>query len=729
MKESLENDLLLIENLFNKSETKKSMEIIEKILMSSESANILKAKAMIFKGKIFLSKNRLEEALGVTDEYFKNFNLIDELLDIDMLLVKEETLWRESKLDDSYEVLKEISNRLQVLSKEKYDESEILRRQAIVERHIGVIFNHKGNWEKALEFYGKGLETSEKIGDKQLIAFSLNNIGNIYKEQGKFDLAYKTHERCAGIWNDLGNSREIASAITNIGSIYQDKGELDKAMSYYKRSHEVIKTATNITEDEEATSLHTIGTVYLQKGDLDKSLEFYSECKSIWSNALNKRELSGVINNMGEIYRCKGELDKALDYYQQSYDMEKELERFRELATPLHNMGLVYHQKGDYDRALDYLTQAQNNWKESNDMSSIPEGLFALIKLSIDRDERENARKYLTEIQEIASKTSKATTLQLAKLSEGLILKTSKRQRNRYRAQDIFHEIVDEKMVDHEIKARALLNYAETLLYELQTTSDSEVLEEIKTVVIRILEIAKNQNSYLLLAEAYLLQGQLAILELNFDLARSLFTQAQMTADEKGLEKLAITISREYDVLIDKLKLKGIEDQDLSKRLEFTNLEDILSSLSGDRLAVDSVTEPEDPIMFLILNENGITIYSKSFRTEQLLDNQLLGGFLSAIEAFSLEIFSGSIERIKLGEYRLVMQSQDKLKFYYIFKGESYPAIKKISKVITNIKENSLLWEDLNDKSTQVIVSLSSIEKQVLDKEVFNVISRAGILT
>ena len=90
-------------------------------------------------------------------------------------------------------------------------------------------------------------------------------------------------------------------------------------------------------------------------------------------------------------------------------------------------------------------------------------------------------------------------------------------------------QVVEEEVAWHEIKVLALLNLCDLLLRELRISGDREILIEIQQHVHRLQEIAKTQYSHRVLAETYVLQAKLALIDLEVSRARQLLNQAQIS--------------------------------------------------------------------------------------------------------------------------------------------------------------------------------------------------------
>ena len=103
----------------------------------------------------------------------------------------------------------------------------------------------------------------------------------------------------------------------------------------------------------------------------------------------------------------------------------------------------------------------------------------------------------------------------------------------------------------------------------------------------------------------------------------------------------------------------------------------------------------EDPILLIIMDKSGNPYFSHTF-IEDFDHSDLFGSFISAFNTFSSEIFSKSIDRIKIGENLIFIKPVEPFLTCYVSKGQSYLAIKKLNKFSDSIKAKSEIWEELN---------------------------------
>lgn len=81
-------------------------------------------------------------------------------------------------------------------------------------------------------YHNRSLTTHEKYGSKKGIAASLGNIGNIHREKGDYDKALAVFEKGLEVKKKLDDQWGIATSLNNIGLLYFDKQDYNKAILF-----------------------------------------------------------------------------------------------------------------------------------------------------------------------------------------------------------------------------------------------------------------------------------------------------------------------------------------------------------------------------------------------------------------------------------------------------------------------------------------------------------------
>lgn len=586
------------------------------------------------------------------------FNLFKRKKESDALshseeLVKAERLMLQGKLDESLKEVEKLQEK-KGLTRENQTACKILK---------GAIFINMGNQKKGLSLAEEAFVESQQLNATELCVDALIAKADALFRLGQLETAIESLEM----------AEDYLGKLPHLDPLEQT--------------------------EREAHMSHRKGTIYWNQGKLTLALKNLKKSLFIRRQLGNQRNIAASLNNIGLVYLQKGELNKAMESFQESLAIGKELGLPHYVAAILGNIGTIRQAKGEFEEAYACYERAIELFKEIGNDSYISEALYRMITLKIEEEHPEEAEQYLKELEEINQKGDHKIIDQRFRLSKAMLLKTSDRTIHKAEAQKLFQEIAEEEVIDHELTVLAMLNLCELLLVELKNFGNEAVLEEIEQLANQLLEIASHQNSFSLLAETYLLESKLALIKLDLRKAQQLLTQAQMIAEEKGLKKLAVNLSNEHDSLLMQLnKWKNLAERraSLSERLEMVKLEDMLGRMMLKK--IEDVKEvPEESVLLVILAESGLTLFSMQFESEQKINEQLVGGFLTAINTFCRETFSsaGSLERIKHQEYTVLMKAIGGLMFCYVFKGQSYSALHKLEEFIHLLETEKNLLDQL----------------------------------
>ncbi|MBI9011193.1 MAG: diguanylate cyclase [Clostridiales bacterium] len=217
---------------------------------------------------------------------------------------------------------------------------------------LGGVYFEMSNYDKALEYFMKGLTHARTEKDFQSEAKILNNIGDIYNELDVLDEAYNYFQLSL----DMAIQYEVISLIgvtqLNIGEVYlkQDK---------YDQSLDRIKTAiSHFSNYEDYVGIglahFTLGRVYKVLNDKDKA-------KSELLLSINIMRRLHERNNLVLAYEIMIELlveDKlyaeALEYVEDAMDLSKLLSSKRELGDIALYAAQIYEVQEQYSEALVY---------------------------------------------------------------------------------------------------------------------------------------------------------------------------------------------------------------------------------------------------------------------------------------------------------------------------------------------------------------------------------------
>jgi tetratricopeptide (TPR) repeat protein len=106
---------------------------------------------------------------------------------------------------------------------------------------MGLVYQARGEWDKALEFYQKDLEISEQVGDIHGMAQTFNNMGVVYKARGEWDKALEFYQKSLQTLEQVGDIHGMALTLGNIGILRMNQGRFEEAVKPLEQAIAIFK--------------------------------------------------------------------------------------------------------------------------------------------------------------------------------------------------------------------------------------------------------------------------------------------------------------------------------------------------------------------------------------------------------------------------------------------------------------------------------------------------------
>jgi predicted amidohydrolase len=216
-----------------------------------------------------------------------------------------------------------------------------------------------------------------------------------------------------------------------------------------------------------------------------------------------------------------------------------------------------------------------------------------MAMLALDSMDHPLMQQYLRTLKEINERMENKSVNHRYQIIRALSLKNSKRTRDKVKAEEILEKLVLEEIVDHSLIIVAMINLCDLMLDELKMTGEEELIGKIKYQTNKLFDIAKRQKSHSLLAETFVLQSKLSLLELDIKSAQNFLDQALSIAEENGLRNLSIKIYSDKTSLeeqVERWQYFIKRKSPINERIELTRLDELLTRVANKRF---DVTEEE----------------------------------------------------------------------------------------------------------------------------------------
>jgi tetratricopeptide (TPR) repeat protein len=465
-------------------------------------------------------------------------------------------------------------------------------------------------------------------------------------------------------------------------------------------------------EQREGLVCFMIGYFNLWEGNFDQSLEYLNKALSVFEQHSKLHfSVTYVSAAIAACHYGRGELDLTLNFAKKALETSVGDNMVVRMSDNTVYKGIadVYHKQGDFDLAIEYFERCLKFFEQHNFfIANMYVGMILddLIEVSLDKNSPEQAQKYLDHFKQLVEEKRFLEDFRLYKLSTARILKYSSRTHNRAKAEEILKKLI----LDHEEAKKGidrgipeenkypLILLCDYYIEELRSTNDMEILVDIKPLIKRLFKESERTNSYSLLAQTYLLQGMLSLLQMNLGDARRELSQAQDIAESHGLQLLAREISNEHDKLLEQLgDWENLKEKKVTmvERMNMSSLDDSIALIKGKRTMNPPELTNEEPVLLMILTEGGVLLFSYPFGDEWDQNSEIFGSFLSAFKSFSNEFFTEGLDRVKFGQFIVLMENAANFSICYLFKGQTYVAKKKLLDFTDSIQKNVSIMETL----------------------------------
>jgi len=138
---------------------------------------------------------------------------------------------------------------------------------------LGLLYQAKGEWDRAIAYYERSLALKERVGDEYGMAPTFHKLGLVYQRQGELDKAIEYYERSLAIVEKIGDEYGMSRILNSLGGVYQARGERDRAEAYYERSLALKEKVAD--KQGMAFGYNNVAGLYQEQGGLQEAVPLF----------------------------------------------------------------------------------------------------------------------------------------------------------------------------------------------------------------------------------------------------------------------------------------------------------------------------------------------------------------------------------------------------------------------------------------------------------------------
>ena len=290
---------------------------------------------------------------------------------------------------------------------------------------IGVCYDVIGNYDSALFYYKKALNSPSVQSHIPSQAGAYSNIGLVYWNLDNYPEALANFNKARHLIEGTEHTHFLAVILNNTGLIYHDMKDYPQSTAFFKRAIAVYQ--------KDKDTLGSIGSVINLAINYFET-RHYAECENLFGNymrfvnRLDDYSKSEFLVNKATLEINTTLTDTTKHYLDESLQLKKQIGHSLGVANVLIQFSEYYTRKGDYVRSNAYAYDAlkmTGELKALKKLSSVYDNLFFNYAILNVRDSAQKYRQLYTAINDTMFAEAKAKAF----LREQVAFKTFEKEK------------------------------------------------------------------------------------------------------------------------------------------------------------------------------------------------------------------------------------------------------------------------------------------------------------
>lgn len=223
--------------------------------------------------------------------------------------------------------------------------------------YLGKTHSETGQFQKALEHYGKSGLIFENLGKKPNLGSNLLAQGNAYAGLSNYPKALECFLEAEKLLAQSGDTGELFALHNGRAVVKAYMGEYDEALESLTQAEKTLAAPAD-TRAKAALSLNK-GLVREKRRQYDSAAALYKEAVSLFESVGDVKATAVAMINLAQVYEAKSQYQDALDDQTRALELARRVgDRWTE-SLALNNMGLTQFRRGDFRESLKALDEAR----------------------------------------------------------------------------------------------------------------------------------------------------------------------------------------------------------------------------------------------------------------------------------------------------------------------------------------------------------------------------------
>lgn len=319
-----------------------------------------------------------------------------------------------------------------------------------LQNYIAGEYEYQGDYAQALNGYLQALEKAEEKEALLLQSIINENIANLYASQKYYDESLEYYKKVKQLNDSLGNEIAQAETMSNLAWVYADMEELEYAMFNVNRSIDIFERKRIL--DWLAFAYETKGKVYLKKFNYHWALYWYHQSEMLHQQLDDDRARIDLYNGMAEAHFGLENDSLAAEYATRAFRISDQIHFVEGTKLCAQTLYRIYRKRQDYATALAY----HELFQELSDSLSRNENKQSLSLLKTKTQYERQKEALIRENEKALAKQNRLikaglVLLLLAALVIYLVIRSKRLQQQLNRELKAKHELLEKRKSELQV--------------------------------------------------------------------------------------------------------------------------------------------------------------------------------------------------------------------------------------------------------------------------------------
>jgi tetratricopeptide (TPR) repeat protein len=278
---------------------------------------------------------------------------------------------------------------------------------------------------EALSWALKAFELAKRLDASEVLALCYSDLGTLSLKSGEFEKAAEYYEKGLKIALDDKVVGCAISLYNNLCNLYWSIGEFPKLFETAQKGSEFAKKVGSLSGITWIDSM--LAGSYAYMGELQKAVSILMDILALAKRIKYPVQVSGAMGSLGACYIYLGEWDKSLQCLMEAFDIAKKIEEYQFSANAALWLGELFMEMEDYSEAEKYFKEADDIYEKAGETNTQLTDTFpALSKLYLKKGEIEKAEELVEKTYDHATKTKNRLIISYAEMLKAMLYREQK---------------------------------------------------------------------------------------------------------------------------------------------------------------------------------------------------------------------------------------------------------------------------------------------------------------